>query len=41
MVFLVNTDGTQKTLQTVRWLCEPVILSIGHFEGRPEVQLNS
>ena len=41
IVFLINTDGTQKTLQTVRWLCEPVILSIGHFEGPTEFQLKS
>ena len=41
MEFLANTDGTHGTLQTVRWPCEPIILSIGHFEGRTEVQLNS
>ena len=41
MEFLANTDGTHGTLQTVRWPCQPIILSIGHFEGRTEVQLNS
>ena len=33
MEFLAITDGTHGTLQTVRWPCEPIILSIGHFEG--------
>ena len=39
MEFLVNTDGTHQTLQTVRWPCEPIILWIRHLEGRTEVQL--
>ena len=41
MEFLVNTDGTHRTLETVRWSCKPIILSIGHFKGPTEVQLNS
>ena len=32
---------TQGTAQTFRWSCKPIILSIGHFEGPNEVQLNS
>ena len=34
MEFLVNTDGTHRTLETVRWSCKPIILSIGHFKGQ-------
>ena len=41
MEFLADTDGTHGILQTVRWSCEPIILSMGHFEGPSEVQLNS
>ena len=41
MEFFVNKDETLVTLQAVRWPCEPVILSIGHFEGPTEVELNS
>ena len=41
MQFLANTDGTHRILQLVRWPCEPIILSIGHFEGLTEVQLKS
>ena len=41
MEFLVNTDCIHGTLQTVRWPCEPIILSIEHFEGPTEIQLNS
>ena len=41
MEFLVNTDGTLGTLQTVRWPCDLIILLIGHFESPTEVQLNS
>ena len=41
MKFLAITDGTHGTLESVRWPCEPIILSIGHFESRTEVQLNS
>ena len=33
MELLVCTQGTQGTLQIVRWPCELIILSIGHFEG--------
>ena len=40
MEFLANTDGAHGTLETVRWPYEPIILSIGHFEGPTEVQLN-
>ena len=36
MEFLVNADGTHGTLQTVRWPCEPIVLSIAHFDGRTE-----
>ena len=39
--FLASTHYTQGTAQTVRWPYEPIILSIGHFEGSTEVQLNS
>ena len=41
MEFLVNTDGTNGTLQIVRWPYKPIILSVGHFESPTEVQLNS
>ena len=42
MEFLVNTDDTRGTLESVRWPCKPIILSAGHFEGSTaEVQLNS
>ena len=41
MEFLANTDDTHGTLESVRWSCEPIILSVGHFEGSTEVQLNS
>ena len=41
MEFLTNTDGTHGTLQTDRWPCEPIILSIGNFDGPTGVQLNS
>ena len=41
MEFLACTQGTQGTTQTVRWPYEPIILSIRHFEGPTEVQLNS
>ena len=40
MEFLVNTDGIHGTLESVRWPCEPITLSVGHFEGSTEVQLN-
>ena len=36
-----STHGSQGTAQTVRWPCEPIILSIGHFEGQTEVKLSS
>ena len=29
---------TQGTAQTFRWPSQPIILSIGHFEGPTEVQ---
>ena len=38
---LALTRNTQGTAQTVIWLCEPIILSIGHFECQTEVQLSS
>ena len=41
MEFLAGAQGTHRTLQTVRWPCESIILWIGHFEGPSEVQLNS
>ena len=39
--FSDHIHGIQKIAQTLRWSCEPIILSIGHFEGPTEVQLNS
>ena len=39
--FLASKQGTLGTLETVRWPCEPIILSIEHFESPNEVQLNS
>ena len=33
MEFLTSAQGTNRTLQTVRWLCEPITLLIGHFES--------
>ena len=36
-----GTHGTQGIAQTFRWPCELITLSIGHFEGPTEVQLNS
>ena len=36
-----STHGSQGTAQTVRWPCEPIILSIGNFEGQTEVQLRT
>ena len=41
MEFLTNIDGTHGILQTDRWPCEPIILSIGNFDGPTGVQLNS
>ena len=41
MEFLANADGNQGNLQSVRWPCELIIFSIGHFEGPTEVQFNS
>ena len=35
--FLGDTLGTLGTAQTLRWPCEPIILSIGHFESPTEV----
>ena len=39
--FLASTYGTLGALDNVRWPCEPIIFSIGHFESPTEVQLNS
>ena len=39
--FLASKQGSLGTLETVRWPCEPIILSVGHFESPTEVQLNS
>ena len=39
--FLASTHGTQGIAQTVRWPWKQLILSIGHFEGPNEVQLDS
>ena len=36
-----SSQRTRGTLQVVRWPCEPIILSIGHFGGPIEVQLIS
>ena len=41
MEFLASTQCTKGALQTVRSLCEPIILSIGNLEILTEVQLNS
>ena len=41
MEFLTSALGTNRTLLTVRWPCEPIILSIGYFEAPTEFQLNS
>ena len=41
MEFLACTQGTQGIPENVGWPCETTILSIGHFEGPTEVQLNS
>ena len=39
--FFANTYGSLGIAQNVRWTCEPIILSIGRFEGPSKVQLNS
>ena len=39
--FLASTHCALGTVETVGWPCEPIILSIGHFEGLTEAQLNS
>ena len=39
--FSGSTHSIQGIAQTLRWPCEPIILSIEHFEGRTELQLNS
>ena len=39
--FLAITRGTEKTSQTVRWSCEPIILPTRHLKCPAEVQLNS
>ena len=33
MEFLANTDGIHRTVQSFGWPCEPIILSIGHFDS--------
>ena len=33
--------GTLGIIQSMRWPCRPIILSIGHFKCPAEVQLNS
>ena len=35
------THGIQGLAQTLGCPCEPIILSIGHFDSLTEVQLNS
>ena len=40
MEFLACRQSAQEVPQTVRWLCEPIILSIKHFQGYIKVQLN-
>ena len=37
MEFLSSAQGTNKTLQSVRWPSESIILPFGHFESPPEV----
>ena len=39
--FLSSTHRSKGTAQTVRWLCNPITLSIGDFESPTEVQLSS
>ena len=39
--FLTSTQGTQVTPHTIGWPWEPIILSIGHFQGITKIQLNS
>ena len=36
-----NTHGSPGTAQTLRWSCERIILSTGHFEDLTQVELNS
>ena len=36
--FSAIMHGTQRIIHTFRWPCEPIILSVGHFEGPTEVQ---
>ena len=38
---LAVTRGINEATQTVIWLCKPIILPRGYFEGPTEVQLNS
>ena len=38
--FSDSTHDIQGIAQTLRWPCELIILSIRHFEGPTEVQLN-
>ena len=39
--FLAGVHGTLGIAQILSWPCEPIILSIEHFEGPTEVQQNS
>ena len=39
--FLAGTYCTHGIAETARWPCEPIILSIGHFKGPAEVQVNN
>ena len=39
--FTDSTNSIQGIAYTLRWLCEQILLSLGHFEGLTEVQLNS
>ena len=40
MEFLTNAQGTTRCLDSVRWPCKLIVLSIGRFECATEVQLN-
>ena len=39
-VLSYSTHGAQGIAQTIRLSCKLIILSIGHFEGPTEVELN-
>ena len=38
--FAPGTNGSQESLETLRWPCKTIILSFGHFEGPTDVLLN-